>query len=126
MTGAGDARAQREAVRRGNAYRAAGADCVFVPGGLGRDTIAALVRAIDAPINVVANPAISVPVAPPIAELEELGVARVSVGSGILRSTLAATRRMAEELLQAGEYGMMRELLEDPRAPEAYHMAIGE
>jgi 2-methylisocitrate lyase-like PEP mutase family enzyme len=45
-----------EAVRRANLYRAAGADCLFVPGVIDAETIAALVRAIDGPLNVMAMP----------------------------------------------------------------------
>jgi 2-methylisocitrate lyase-like PEP mutase family enzyme len=42
-----------ESVIRANAYREAGADCLFVPGVKDADTIAALVREIDGPLNVV-------------------------------------------------------------------------
>jgi 2-methylisocitrate lyase-like PEP mutase family enzyme len=91
-----------EAVRRGNQYLDAGADCVFVPGVIDADTIAALVRALDGPLNVMAMPG-----APNIARLGELGVARVSVGSAIAQAALAATRQAAHELLQHGTYGTL-------------------
>src|SRR5258706_5701723 len=45
-----------ETVRRAHLYRAAGADCLFVPGVIATDTIAALVRAIDGPLNIMAMP----------------------------------------------------------------------
>ena len=115
-----------DAVARGNRYRQAGADCVFVPGGMGRDTIGALVTQIDAPINVVANPAISVPVVPTIPELQELGVARVSVGSGPLRAGLAAINAIAHEALNDGSYERMKNLLSAPNAEAAYQAAIGK
>jgi 2-methylisocitrate lyase-like PEP mutase family enzyme len=86
-------------VERANAYRKAGADCVFVPGVRDRDTIARLVQAIDGPINILA-----VPGAPAVSELERLGVRRVSVGSGPMRATMALTARIAQELLQQGTY----------------------
>lgn len=63
------------AVQRANRYRAAGADCLFVPGVIDADTIAALVRAIDGPLNIMAMPG-----APSAPQLGQLGVARVSVG----------------------------------------------
>lgn len=122
--GAPDERLAR-AIERGNRYRAAGADCVFVPGGLERETIRTLAVELDAPLNVVANPAISVPVVPPIPELQELGVARVSVGSGLLRSTLALTLRVAREALGAGTYERMAGELAGDDAPLAYELAIG-
>jgi len=88
------------AVARANAYRAAGADCLFVPGVIDAGTIAALAKAIDGPLNIMAMPG-----APATSELAALGVARVSVGPGIAQIALAATRRAARELLQQGTYG---------------------
>ncbi len=88
-----------EAVRRANAYREAGADCLFVPGVTDAETIGRLVRAITGPLNVLA-----VRETPRIAELERLGVARVSVGSGPMRATLALTQRIAQELRERGTY----------------------
>jgi 2-methylisocitrate lyase-like PEP mutase family enzyme len=88
------------AVRRANLYRAAGADCLFVPGVIDADTIAALVRAIDGPLNIMAMPG-----APSVSQLGQLGVARVSVGSAIAQAALATTRRAARELLEQGTYG---------------------
>ncbi len=88
------------AVQRANLYRAAGADCLFVPGVIDAGTIAALVRAIDGPLNVMAMPG-----APTTSQLGQLGVARVSVGPGIAQAALAATMRAARELLEQGTYG---------------------
>jgi 2-methylisocitrate lyase-like PEP mutase family enzyme len=88
-----------EAVRRANAYRAAGADCLFVPGVSDPATIGALVRAINGPLNVLAGPG-----TPPVAELGRLGVARVSVGGGPARAALTLARRVAEELRGPGTY----------------------
>ena len=88
------------AVQRANVYREAGADCLFVPGVIDADTIAALVRAIDGPLNIMAMPG-----APTVSQLAQLGVARVSVGSGIAQVALAATRRATRELLEQGTYG---------------------
>ncbi len=88
------------AVQRANRYRAAGADCSFVPGVIDADTIAALVRAIDGPLNIMAMPG-----APSAPQLGQLGVARVSVGSAITQRALATTRRAARELLEQGTYG---------------------
>jgi 2-methylisocitrate lyase-like PEP mutase family enzyme len=87
------------AVRRANAYREAGADCLFIPGAYDADTIAALARAVAGPINILAGP-----MTPPIPELARLGVARVSVGSGAHRATLALARRIVQELLGPGTY----------------------
>jgi len=94
----------RQAVDRAHAYREAGADCVFVPdmGKLDRETMAELVREIDAPLNIIAGAH-----TPPILELEELGVARVTVGPRPMRAALAMLRNIARELARSGTYELM-------------------
>jgi 2-methylisocitrate lyase-like PEP mutase family enzyme len=87
------------AIERGRAFLAAGADCVFVPGVADRDTISELVRGIGGPINILATKA-----APSVPDLEALGVARVSVGSGPMRAALAVARNVARELKSSGTY----------------------
>src|SRR5256885_15019033 len=72
-------------VERLRAYRDAGADCLFAPGLYDREMIAKLVKAVEAPINILANPA-----CPPMAELENIAVARLSAGSGFLRAPMGA------------------------------------
>jgi 2-methylisocitrate lyase-like PEP mutase family enzyme len=86
-------------IERGNALLEAGADCVFVPGVRDRDAIATLAREIKGPINILA-----VKGSPPVRELESLGVARVSVGSGPHRAALALMQSIARELKTSGTY----------------------
>jgi 2-methylisocitrate lyase-like PEP mutase family enzyme len=93
-------------VERANKYLAAGADCAFVPGVIDADTIAALVRAIEGPLNIMAMPG-----APSVSQLGKLGVARVSVGSAIAQAALAKTRRAALELLELGTYNALGDCL---------------
>jgi 2-methylisocitrate lyase-like PEP mutase family enzyme len=87
------------AIERGNAFLEAGADCVFVPGVRDAATIGALVKGIGGPVNVLA-----VDGSPSIPELEALGVARVSLGSGPMRATMAVLRDITHELKGAGTY----------------------
>jgi len=94
----------QEAARRLLAFRDAGAECVFAPGLKDAETIGRLVKAVQCPLNILA-----VPGTPSIAELEKLGVARVSVGSGFMRATLGLLRRAAEELKSAGTYNVLAE-----------------
>lgn len=89
----------REAIRRANAYRQAGADCIFIPGWLGGAIIARLVAAIDAPINIFASP-----VTPTVPELKALGVARLSIGAAGFRAALGCLRKIATELAVTGTY----------------------
>jgi 2-methylisocitrate lyase-like PEP mutase family enzyme len=91
-------------VRRAKAYLEAGADGIFVPGVADRELIGRLAKAVDAPLNVLAGPG-----TPPAAELQALGVARLSIGSGAMRASLGLTRRIARELLDAGTYGLLTE-----------------
>jgi 2-methylisocitrate lyase-like PEP mutase family enzyme len=87
------------ALRRLAAFRDAGADCVFVPGLREAETIGRLVKDLQCPVNILAGPGF-----PAVPQLEQVGVARVSVGSGPMRATLGLVRRMAEELKSAGTY----------------------
>jgi 2-methylisocitrate lyase-like PEP mutase family enzyme len=86
-------------VERLRAYRAADADCLFVPGLTDRVLIEKLVKAIAAPLNILVTPG-----CPSISELEKLGVRRASIGSGVMRSTLGLVRRIGKELLENGTY----------------------
>jgi 2-methylisocitrate lyase-like PEP mutase family enzyme len=91
-----------EALRRLLAFRDAGADCVFAPGLKDAETIGRLAKAVECPLNILAGPG-----TPSIPELANLGVARVSVGSGPMRATLGLLRRLAEELKTSGTYSEM-------------------
>jgi 2-methylisocitrate lyase-like PEP mutase family enzyme len=88
-----------ETVRRLNAYREAGADCLFVPNVTDMPTLTQLVHSVRGPLNVLAGPGM-----PPAADLQRNGIARLSVGSAIMRATLALARDAADELLQKGTY----------------------
>ena len=89
-------------VERLRAYRAAGADCVFAPGVKERELIEKLVKAVAAPLNILVTPG-----CPSIPELQKMGVARASIGSGVMRSTLGLVRRIGKELQTAGTYSAL-------------------
>jgi 2-methylisocitrate lyase-like PEP mutase family enzyme len=88
-----------QALRRLTAFRDAGADCVFLPGLRDAATIGRMVKDLDFPLNILAGPG-----SPSIPELEQLGVARVSLGSSPMRATLGLLGQMAEELKISGTY----------------------
>jgi 2-methylisocitrate lyase-like PEP mutase family enzyme len=90
-----------ETIRRGIAYRDAGADCVFVP-GLREAAIRKLVQDVKCPVNILVGPG-----SPTIPELQTLGVARVSVGSSVMCATLGLVKRIAEELRGSGTYSTL-------------------
>ena len=72
-------------VERLRAFRKAGADSLFAPGLKDAETIGKLVRAVDGPVNILLLQG-----GPSLAELKRLGVARVSVGSGLMRTCSSA------------------------------------
>ena len=93
-----------EAVRRANAYRAAGADCLFVVHVRDAATIGRLAREIAGPLNVIAGPP-----APTLGELARLGVRRASLGPRLPQAALGFVRRMLTELRARGTYSAMAE-----------------
>ncbi len=114
-----------ESIRRGNMYREAGADCIFVQPVWDKETIATLVKEIDAPINILSNPGNAGGVPPSVRELQDLGVARLSLGSGLMKATLALIKKVAEELSGTGTYNILLETLTPlPEAAKAYKMAV--
>jgi len=93
------------AVSRVNAYRQAGADSLFVPGVVDGEIIGRLVKAVEGPLNILAGPG-----APSVTELERLGVARVSFGSGPFRTVMGWFRKF---LRQVGEPAALATLTGD-------------
>jgi 2-methylisocitrate lyase-like PEP mutase family enzyme len=67
-------------IERGRAYLAAGADCCYPILASTEDDIRALVRGIGGPVNVYLRRGV-----PPLDVLRSIGVARVSLGSGLFR-----------------------------------------
>jgi 2-methylisocitrate lyase-like PEP mutase family enzyme len=115
-----------ESIRRGNKYREAGADCIFVQPVWEREMISTLVKEIDAPINILANPGMGAGMPPTVSELQDLGVARVSLGSGLMKATLALIKKVADELSERGTFNILLDAMTPlSDAAMAYKMAIG-
>ena len=83
-------------------FSAAGADVLYAPGLSSIDDIRVVLSEVDRPVNVIARPG-----APTVAELAELGVARISVGGAFAWVALAAVVDASRELLDAGTYGFL-------------------
>jgi 2-methylisocitrate lyase-like PEP mutase family enzyme len=109
-----DASRFEQTLQRAAAYCDAGADCIFPIGLRDRDTIARLVRELHFPINIMAGHG-----APTIIELEKIGVARVTFGSGLMRATLPFVQKIARELRESIE----SDLLEQTEFP---HPAVNQ
>ena len=87
-----------ETLQRAERYAAAGVDLLFVPGVIDPAVIKELVAG-PLPLAVMAHPG-----APTVAELAQLGVARISVGTGIAQAAYGLAAAAARELLTAGTY----------------------
>lgn len=113
-------------IRRGNKYREAGADCIFVQPVWEKETIATLVKEIDAPINILSNPSLAAGLPPSVRELQDLGVARLSLGSSLMKATLAIIKKVADELSAKGTYGILSDCMTPAsEAALAYKLAVG-
>ena len=95
-----------DTIARLQAFQQAGADVLYAPGLTTREDIAAVVRSVDRPVNVVmglSGAQLS------LKELSALGVKRVSVGSALSRAALGAFLRAAREMLDAGTFEFAKE-----------------
>ena len=88
-------------------------------GDLNKDTVTSLVHGIDAPINVIAGES-----TPPLAVLEEIGVARVSFEPRPMRAMLALLRKIAREWLKSGTYADM--IADSLSYEEVNRMLVGD
>jgi 2-methylisocitrate lyase-like PEP mutase family enzyme len=90
-----------DTIKRLQAYQEAGADVLYAPGLASKDDIAAVVGSVDRPVNVVMG---LKGVRLTLAELSEIGVKRVSVGSALTRAALGAFLRAAREMREHGSF----------------------
>ena len=90
-----------DTIARLQAYQEAGAQVLYAPGLSTKEDIAAVVASVDRPVNVL-MPLQGVRFN--LAELSELGVKRVSVGSALSRAALGAFLRAAREMKQNGTF----------------------
>lgn len=91
----------REAVRRSNAYLAAGATCVYVPGPGDAETVGRLVKAIDGPLNILGSMAGRASLTVP--EYADLGVRRISIGGSLMLAAASFARDKLLAIRAAGE-----------------------
>jgi 2-methylisocitrate lyase-like PEP mutase family enzyme len=88
-----------EAIRRGQAYLAAGADCIYPIALRDPATIERLAQALDAPININVRAGY-----PSVAELEALGVRRVTTATALTLVALSAIRDSARDIRAHGRF----------------------
>lgn len=90
-----------EAIQRLRAYADAGADCLYAPGIRTKEQIGAVVSAVAPhPVNVL----VSAPIGLSVADLEGLGVRRISVGGALARAAWGGYLRAAKEIAEQGTF----------------------
>lgn len=97
--GARDPEDLDDTLRRLRAYQDAGADVVYAPGVDSVEGIRRILDAVSCPVNVLA-----LAETPPVSTLADLGVARVSTGSGFFWAAMGGLVAAAEELRDRGTY----------------------
>jgi 2-methylisocitrate lyase-like PEP mutase family enzyme len=98
-----------DTIRRLQAYEAAGAEVLYAPGITQPDDIRAVCSAVKKPVNVL----MGMKGAPPLSvkELGELGVRRISLGSGFCRAALTAFLHAAREVIDDGTFTFAEQTL---------------
>jgi 2-methylisocitrate lyase-like PEP mutase family enzyme len=100
-----------DTIRRLQAFEKAGADVLYAPGLRDLATMRTVVQAIGKPLNVVmsaADPALTA------AEMEAVGVKRLSVGGALSRLALAAFMKGAREMREEGGFTWVRDAMPTP------------
>ena len=95
-----------EAIKRGKAYKEAGADCFYPIFLKEANAIQTLMKEVGLPVNVLMVPGI-----PSFAVLQQAGVSRISLGPGFLKKAIAALKESAEKLLR---YEDMEGIINNP------------
>jgi 2-methylisocitrate lyase-like PEP mutase family enzyme len=103
-----------DTIARLQAYEEAGADVLYAPGLVRIEDIRAVVDAVGAPVNVLARASV-----PPVAELAEAGVRRISVGGHFAFAALAAVAEAARELKDEGTFGFAQRSREGAKLARA-------
>lgn len=91
----------KDTIKRLQAYQEAGADVLYAPGLRTRDELVEVVRSVDRPVNALMG---LQGVRLSQAELSEIGVKRISVGSSLARAALGGFLRAAEEMKERGTF----------------------
>ena len=98
-----------EAIRRGNAYAEAGGDCIFYLGLHSAETIGIVAKEVKAPVSILAGPQ-----SPSVSQLQDLGVARVSYGSGFMKAAITGSKKLAQEILEKGTCSLLKDGVQTP------------
>ena len=104
-----------ETISRGQQYRSAGADGLFVPALSQEDQVAAISKAVPLPLNLMAVPGLA-----DAKRLSALGVRRLSAGSGIAQATWGTAASLCRWFLDAGDSGILTSAMPYPDLQALY------
>jgi 2-methylisocitrate lyase-like PEP mutase family enzyme len=95
----------RTALERLAAYAEAGADCLYAPGVSDPDEIAQIVKTVSPkPVNILVsgfNHQLS------LSQLTDLGVRRISVGSGLVLAAWGTFQRSVQDIKTNGTFNLL-------------------
>ncbi|HEX4730738.1 MAG TPA: isocitrate lyase/phosphoenolpyruvate mutase family protein, partial [Solirubrobacterales bacterium] len=91
-----------DTIARLRAYEAAGADVLYAPGLANPREVAAVVAAVERPLNVLARPTLSV------AEIAGAGARRISVGGSLAWAAIEAMAEVATRMREDGDLSGLR------------------
>lgn len=106
-----------DAIARLQAYQEAGADVLYAPGLAKREDIESVVRSVDRPVNVVMG---LQGVQLSLADLSEIGVRRISVGSALSRAAFGAFLRAAREMADSGTFSFAEDAVSYPELSKMF------
>ena len=101
----------KDTIERLQMYQEAGANVLYAPGLTTKDDIAAVVSSLDRPVNVLMG---IKGVQFTVAELSDLGVKRISVGSALARCAYGAFLHGAREMQEHGTFTFLDDLATPP------------
>ncbi len=71
--------------------------------------IGLITKEVKAPISSLAGPQ-----SPSVSELQDLGVARVSYGSGFMKAAITGTKKLAQKILEKGTCNLLKDGVQTP------------
>jgi 2-methylisocitrate lyase-like PEP mutase family enzyme len=90
-----------DTIERLNAYANAGADVLYAPGLKSIEQIKAVCDAVPKPVNVLGYDKLT------LAEIEEAGAQRISIGGGLATTSLAAVAAAAKKIRDEGDFSLL-------------------
>ena len=99
-----------ESIKRLNAYREAGADCLFVPGLNDLDLLKQLANEVDGPVSFGMG---ATPSPITVTMLEDIGIKRVSTGGGLTRAMFAQCQKAARAIQTDGTFGYLEHAISE-------------